>query len=232
MSSAISSARSPARSSAHRATPACLSARSVFGSESYAPSRIRPWRNENSYSSRKRGWLVRSDDLLHAKPPQRVAHLGDRPAGQLGESTDPEHAAHDGRVLEHRLLVLGKPIQPRGDEPLDRAREVDLRDRPRHLPAGGFGRPEHAVVDQLADDLLDEERVALAALDDRSASGPARSAPGADRRASPLLRPRTAGRGRSRSRSACRRPTSAASRTAPARAVATTMIGPCAQSAT
>ena len=117
----------------------------------------------------ERGRLVRDDELLHPQPPQRVAHLGDGPAGQLGHGTDPEHAADHRRVLEDGLLVLGQPVEPRRDQPLDGARELDVGDRPRDLPSRRLGRAEHPVVDQLADDLLDEERIALAALDDRRA---------------------------------------------------------------
>ena len=145
---------------------------------------------------------------------------------------DPEDASDDGRVLQDGLLVLGQAVQARCDQPVDRTRELDVVDGPRDLPPRGLGRPEHAVVDQLADDLLDVERVALAPLDDRRASARREARRGAGRRASPRPRPPRAGRGRSTPRCACRRPTSGASRTARARAVATTRIGPCAQSAT
>jgi len=114
------------------------------------------------------GRLVRDHQLLHAQPPKRVAHLRHRSTGQLDQGTHPEHASYNRGVLQHRLLVLREAVEPGRNEPLHRARQVDPGHRSRDLPLRSLGRAENAVVDQLADDLLDVERVALAALDDRS----------------------------------------------------------------
>jgi hypothetical protein len=115
----------------------------------------------------ERGGITRDDELLDAQPAKRVSNLGDRLAGQFDDSTNPEDTSHDGRVLEDLLLVVGQAVEARRDESLHGAGEFDPGDRPGDLPAGRLGCPQHPVVDQLADDLLDVQRVALAALDDR-----------------------------------------------------------------
>jgi hypothetical protein len=83
---------------------------------------------------RERRGFVREHELFHPKASECLAHLGDALTGELGDRADPEHTPDHGRVLECRLLVLGQAVQARGDQPMDRTRELHVSDAPRDLP--------------------------------------------------------------------------------------------------
>ena len=175
--------------------------------------------------------LVRDDELLHAEPPERVAHLGSGPAGELGDRAEPEHPPDHRRVLEHRLLVVraGRRAGPRSAPGSSAGAR---RPRPGARPPTAMLRSRGGRRRRSACGRSPRRRAGCprcARRSSRFSSGES----GPERRSSSIASPSSprAGRGRSTWRCACRRPTSGASRTAPAGRVATTMIGPCAQSA-
>ena len=85
---------------------------------------------------------------------------------ELRHRARPERPADDGRGLEGRLLERREPVEPGGDDRLHAVRNGealrDIADRP------AVADPlDHACVHELADELLDEERVPLGALDEK-----------------------------------------------------------------
>ena len=84
------------------------------------------------------------------------------------QGAGPEEAADDGRLL-HDVLLLGRQaIEARGEERLDRVGEGDARGAARRHPSVPFAR-DRTLVDEAAQELLDEERVALGAGHDLGA---------------------------------------------------------------
>ena len=161
--------RRPGRRPALRPTRdlACLSARRAFGSESYAPSRIRAWRNENSCSPEKLERIVRDDQLLHAEAASASRTTRVARPDSCGDRAEPEHAPDHGRVLEHGLLVVRKTVQPCRDQSLDRTRELHVGDRRTPPPSATLPWRGGRRGRSAPDDLLGVERVALAPLDDQ-----------------------------------------------------------------
>ena len=105
-----------------------------------------------------------------ASPADEVATLEQRVVGigaleEPGDGTGPEHATHDRRRLQSRLLGLGKPIDAGGEGGMDGVGDGEPG-RERGERPGPVAPLEHAVVDERADELLDEERVALGPRDE------------------------------------------------------------------
>ena len=142
------------------------------------------------------------------------------PAADRGDGSDPEGLAHDRGVLQHRLVLRGEPVEPGGDDPLDRVGELrrrevarrTLRGHPRELlrvegvparargatPAARRGAPHGPAVPRAAGGLLvgqgrerEGRRVQLAAAPTPAAE---RGAP-----AAPCTPPAAGRRGSSRS---------------------------------
>ena len=173
----------------------CLLARSAFGSESYAPSRISDGgtrtRTPRRSSTARCGTI---SSLTRSRPSTSRSRPAGRPA-QPDHRARPEHPADHGRVLQHGLLLVRQSVQPGRDQPLDRARHVHVGDRGRDLP------PRRRSVARRTPSSISFGRsppvqgVALAPFDDQLAGAPPRSARAGGRRSSPRSRPATADRG-------------------------------------
>ena len=110
--------------------------------------------------------IVREHQLLDAESSERVADARLVSTRECRDRAGPEHPADDRRVLQDLFLVEGQRVETRRDQTLDRTRYLDVADRAGELPPGARHRTKQAVVDQLANDLLDVERVALASVGD------------------------------------------------------------------
>jgi len=108
-------------------------------------------------------------------PPDEVALLehgevGRRPLDEVVDGPGPEDTADHGGSLQRSLLGGRQQVDARGEHRLDRVRHVKALGQPRVRPAA-VEALEHAAVDQRGDQLLDEEGVALGALDDDAPQG-------------------------------------------------------------
>ncbi len=80
---------------------------------------------------------------------------------QVGEGGARELSADDRGVLQHGTVLRSQTLDARGQQGVNGRRHLELR----HLDGGGPSAaflPERAVVHQHADQLADEERIALA----------------------------------------------------------------------
>src|SRR5206468_10735292 len=73
--------------------------------------------------------------------------------------------ADDGRLLQRPLLLGGQQVDPGEENGLDVIGDLDVGDSLAGVPLAVLV-DELPLVDQLPDDLLEEERVALRALQD------------------------------------------------------------------
>ena len=87
---------------------------------------------------------------------------------QLVDRTGPEHAPDHGRGLKRCLLRVVQEVDPRSEDGLHRIRDLEARGHVIRAPAS-VSALEHARIDETAEHLLDEERIALGALDDQLA---------------------------------------------------------------
>ena len=118
---------------------------------------------------------VGGDEPLPLQPVEDTGGAVRRPrqAGQhLGDRAVPEHPADHGGVLERSALLVAEPVEARLDRLLDGVGEVG------ELRGGTWGnRPAALVVADLtgsgevADQLLEEEGVAVAVLDQDGQGG-------------------------------------------------------------
>ena len=107
-----------------------------------------------------------ADQLLadqgHQRPedgrPQRLGR-------QLGDGAAPELLADHGGPFDDLALVLLQPVEPGGQERVDRRGHGHGRQVPCG-PPGPVGLDQEALVDEHADHLLDEQGVALGRLRD------------------------------------------------------------------
>src|SRR5712691_2728344 len=81
-------------------------------------------------------------------------------AQQLDHGAGPEHAAHHGSRLERRLLGRSEEVDPRGQDGLNRVRNLEARRHVAELPASVLPREEPSV-DQRGYQLFDEEGIAF-----------------------------------------------------------------------
>src|SRR5581483_8465977 len=72
----------------------------------------------------------------------------------------PEDAADDGRLLERALLARPQEVDSGREHALDRVRQLEPGELLARTPASVLAH-DPPLVDQLAQDLLEEERVAL-----------------------------------------------------------------------
>ena len=83
-----------------------------------------------------------------------------------GDGAAPEDAADYGCLLQRVLLARLQQVDARGEDALHRVGKLDRGERVGGFPASVLV-DDAALVDQLAEDLLEEERVALGAGEDR-----------------------------------------------------------------
>ena len=100
---------------------------------------------------------VLADERLQAR---RDARPG-RGRRERRHRAPPERPADDRPALDHGALRRLEPVQAGGDQCVDRRRDRDPRQVAADAPAAVL-RLQHAVVDEHPEDLLDEQRVALA----------------------------------------------------------------------
>ena len=139
----------------------------------------------------------RGRQLLAQKlaPPQRLERgVEVVDVDEAGQGPVPEDAADDRRALRDPPLVGRQQIEPGEDHRLDGVRDLDLVDAGARAPAALLPH-EQPFADQVADDLLEEERVAGGALEDQPPHPreEARRRPGGTRRGARSRR-RSAGR--------------------------------------
>ena len=104
---------------------------------------------EAEHASRSERALVRLDEQV---APDRIAEqrgIRLRPVGERGQRVRREEPARERRPLEKGLDVDTDPVEPRGDETLQRRRDLDRGDRcARDPPVAAFldavGLHEHA----------------------------------------------------------------------------------------
>ena len=102
------------------------------------------------------------DELLAAQALEVLVEvLGHLAGEQRGERPAVEGLAHHRRGLEHRPLAWCEPVDAGGQEGVDRQRHLDLGQVDGDPPCA-VHQLQHAVVDEHAHELPDEERVALA----------------------------------------------------------------------
>ena len=110
---------------------------------------------------------VGPDQLLadeRLEMPRDVARLLGR--GQVGDRGPEEHLAEDGRLLQDGELVGLEPVEPRREHRLDGSRHAERVDGGERLQAS-LPLDEQPVLDQHAQHLLEEERVAARRAADR-----------------------------------------------------------------
>ena len=142
------------------ANRAWSSARSRFGSASYAASRMRMCRNRNVSSPLD---VVESGRMSSRRTRSwsRAVTIG--PLGLRGELRDRdalEHAADDRRPFGELALDTRQAIEPRGEQRRDRRRDMDRAEVARRSPAVA-GPDELAILHEHRDDVLDEQRIAF-----------------------------------------------------------------------
>src|SRR5439155_1366256 len=87
---------------------------------------------------------------------------------QLADRAGPEGAAGNRRRLQRRLLTGGEQVHASGDDGVHRVGDLEALGQVDRVPVT-VASLEHAAIDQRADQLLEVERIALAALDDEVA---------------------------------------------------------------
>ena len=216
ISSAISSARSPARISRPPGDLLVLVGPQRLRQRVVGAVADQRMAERELLLAREARRLVWEDELLHAEAPERVAHLPaiGRPVS-VGERADPEDASDHGGVLQDRLLVVRqrRPAAPRsapGSKRGSSTSVIGLRDLPRDA---SVARSTPSSISLRTISSTNSGLPSLRSTIARSSSG-VDAVRRADRRASPRSRRPTAGPGRSSRRCACRRPRRAASRTA------------------
>ena len=111
----------------------------------------------------------RADPAEHEVAPleavQRLLHLVGLAVQEAGDGAGPEDPADDGRGLHRALLGRRQQVDPRRQHALDGVGQRHLLDALRRAPAAGLVH-DQALVDQPAQDLLQEERIALGPLQD------------------------------------------------------------------
>ena len=108
---------------------------------------------------------ARQDQLALLQTVERRAQVLPVPVQQTSDGPRPEHATDDRRSLEGALLHGVQQVDPCREHCLHRVRDLHLRDRRRRAPPVCVP-DDHALVDQVTDDLFEEEGVALGALED------------------------------------------------------------------
>ena len=153
---------------------ACSSARASLGIAEYAASRISRWRKRKASSPAKSDRSGRTSSLRDSA--RRWSGTVSRRSGwrELGDRAAMEDLALDGAALDHCALGRRQAVESRGEQRLDRRRDGDLSEVGHGDPA--LAAPlEIAAVDEHADHLLDEQRVALCGRADLARPGRALS---------------------------------------------------------
>jgi hypothetical protein len=101
------------------------------------------------------------DQLAAPERFQARVEIGLLPRQQVGEGGARELPADHRRALEHRAFLRTQPLDANGEQRVDGGRHLELRDLDPGGPAVALAL-QRAVLDEHADQLADEERVALA----------------------------------------------------------------------
>jgi hypothetical protein len=112
----------------------------------------------------RRGELA-PDELALLEPVERLAQFVSVAVQKEPDGFRPEDATDDRGALQRPLLRCLQQVDPRGQDALHGVGDVDVGDVGRREPPI-LATDDAALVDQLPDDLLHEERVALGALQD------------------------------------------------------------------
>ena len=113
------------------------------------------------------GATVGPDELLADEGLQVPSHVALLPGRrQLGDGAPEKHLAHHGRALQHRELVGLEPVEPGRKHRLHRSRHAERVDGGERLEAS-VPVDEQPVLDEHAQHLLEEERVAAGRAADR-----------------------------------------------------------------
>ena len=103
------------------------------------------------------------DDVLASQPFDGARQLGAVPRRELEHGAERELRAGDRGQLDEAPFELGHPLDACGQQRLDRGRHLDGVDVDRQLPPL-VAPADHAVVEEHADQLADEQRVPLGRL--------------------------------------------------------------------
>ena len=99
------------------------------------------------------------DECSDGRREIRFGHVHDSPQHRVRQLT-----AHDRRRLQHRLGALRQPVDPCRENGLDRSGYLGGL-HSLHQPVGAGLAGEHTHLCQRAHALLEEERIALRAID-------------------------------------------------------------------
>ena len=91
-------------------------------------------------------------------------------AGDREQQAERDALAHDGRRLEQAFVAGRQPVDPSGEDRLDRRRHADGVERPRNA-IGAASTGEHTALGERPDAFLEEERVALRPIDQEPLEG-------------------------------------------------------------
>ena len=108
---------------------------------------------------------ARRHELASLQPVEHLVEVAGVSVEKRRHGTRPEHAPHDCRALERPLLIRFEQVDASREHALDRVRNPQLVDVAGRAPTVADARDE-SLVDQLAKDLLEEERVALGPVED------------------------------------------------------------------
>ena len=128
---------------------------------------MRAWRKRNASSPVRSGGSGRISSLrtrLMSSERDGLARLG---CGELGDAADVEDLTFDRRAREHPALVGLEPVEPGGEQRLDRRRHRDLR-------------LDVLAVGEHGEHLLEEERIPRGGGGDARASLGCKLRPGRD----------------------------------------------------
>ena len=110
--------------------------------------------------------FLATDELFPRQRPEMSLDLRPDDIGheRLDSGLREEESCH-GRRLDHRTLRKGKPVEPRGEQRLDRPGDRELGEVLRGYPAPVL-QAQKPFVDEHRQQLLDKEGIALRCSDD------------------------------------------------------------------
>ena len=109
---------------------------------------------------------LREHELAVLESPERLVRRSVPVLEEPRDRTVPEHPTHDGRGQKCAPLDRRQQVDARGEHRLHGVGDDDLADVLRRPPTAAVAN-DPALVDEMADDLLEEERVPVGAREDR-----------------------------------------------------------------